>query len=134
MSVAENIYNAINTSIKNGKLIALPGDYPYSEFSVQAIQFEIIDEKIVFELCVETIDDKKSILCSVLSRPSDDFKCNSFFRLSDSEITSKQVLEVFGLQDYTFKITYCEGPKENYMSTPVHSIPPSQFELYVPKN
>jgi hypothetical protein len=133
MSVSENLLNSINNAIKNDKMTSLPATYPYSEYSTQMIQFEIVGENIVFELCDEVSPDSKSILCSVTSHPSKDFMCNRFFRLSEYDITPKQVLELFGLDSYTFKITYCDGPKDNYMSTPVHSVPLSQFDVYPPK-
>lgn len=133
MSVSENLLSAINTAIKNNMMTSLPDNYDYSMFCNQRIQFEIIGENIVFELCDEVAPDSKSIICSVLSRPSDDYACNRFFQITDYNITPKDVLKIFGLDSYTFKITLCDGPKDNYMATPVHSVPLSQFDVYPPK-
>jgi hypothetical protein len=137
MSVAANLLDGIYNSISNGKLIAClcePGPFPPSlENTTQRIQFEISGENIVFELCVEDVNDKKSILCSTMATD----KSIHFFRTTDYNITPKEVLELFGLATYPFKITYCEDEdfdQTTYMTTPVHSIPLSQFELYVPKN
>ena len=136
MSVAANLLDGIYNSISNKKLIAClhePERYPSLENATQRIQFEIIDENIVFELCVDDVNDKKSILCSTMATD----KSIHFFRTTDYNITPKEVLELFGLAAYTFKITYCEDEdfdQTTYMTTPVHSIPLSQFELYVHKN
>ena len=127
------ILNAINTAIKNNKIVELPECYHYTEFTTQIIQFEVMGENIIFELCLERDDIAMSIICSIVSYMPNNLACHRYFRINDYNITPKQLVELFGLGSYTFKITMCEGPKNNYMTTPVHSVPLSQFDLYRPK-
>ena len=154
MSVYENLFSSIDAAVQANKLTELPVDYPYVENTTQKIQFEVISEAtkseatkseatksectppthILFEVCIEDTPDAKSIVYSVQLPTKEASPSQRFFRLSNYEVTPQQLLDILGLASYPFKITYCEDKEEsedNYMTTPVHSIPLSQFEVYI---
>ena len=159
MPVYENLFSSIDAAAQANKLTELPVDYPYVENTTQKIQFGVISEAtkseatkseatkseatksectppthILFEVCIEDTPDAKSIVYSVQLPTKEASPSQRFFRLSNYEVTPQQLLDILGLASYPFKITYCEDkeePEDNYMTTPVHSIPLSQFEVYI---